>query len=83
MKRNILKVMVVIVCAIGIGYNTFHAQECSNKYVFTELDSVEAIAACEVSSDPSKNTGVCQKDINNSREYCVTGIGMSGCCGTI
>lgn len=83
MKRKMLKIVLIIACVLGIGYNTFEAQECNNKYVFAGLDSVEAIAACEVSSDPSKNTGVCQKDINSSREYCVTGIGMAGCCGTI
>ena len=35
------------------------------------LADVEALAGCEVSSDPSKNTGVCSGDVNGNREYCV------------
>lgn len=51
------------------------------------LADVEALAGCEVSSDPSKNTGVCSGDVNGSSEYCVKSSSQWGggpaCSGTI
>lgn len=51
------------------------------------LADVEALAGCEVSSDPSKNTGVCSGDVNGNREYCVKSSSQWGggpaCSGTI
>ena len=42
-----------------------------NGYVAMTLDNVEAVAACEVSSDSSKNKGVCERDVNGTEDYCV------------
>ena len=37
-----------------------------------DLGSIEAIAACEVSSDASLNRGYCQKEYNSNKDVCVT-----------
>lgn len=37
-----------------------------------DLASIEAIAACEVSSDASLNRGYCQKSIDSNKDVCVT-----------
>lgn len=83
MKQNILKVLLVVACAFIAGYNTFKAQEKGTEYVAMTLDNVEAVAACEVSSDSSKNNGVCERDVSDTEDYCVKANWGIQCCATI
>ncbi|HJD10964.1 MAG TPA: NVEALA domain-containing protein [Candidatus Phocaeicola caecigallinarum] len=81
--KNILKTMAVVACVFVAGYNTFTVQEKGNGYVAMTLDNVEAVAACEVSSDSSKNKGVCERDVNGTEDYCVRSNWGIQCCATI
>ncbi|CDC54081.1 unknown [Phocaeicola coprophilus CAG:333] len=67
-KRRILLTCVTIVAIAA------YIQVSSDNHILTisDLESTEAIAGCEVSSDPSKNTGYCSKLKDGSDDACVS-----------
>ena len=77
MKKTILKVTLVAAFALFAGYNVYCTQQSGVVPDLTSAD-VEALAGCEVSSDSSRNTGICSGDVNGSREYCVTSSSQWG-----
>lgn len=86
MKRNFFKLILAVAVAAFAGYNVHQSNLKTSLFFEVTLDDVEALAGCEVSSDMSKNKGICVEDVNNGQEYCVTGsIWGTGpsCSGTI
>lgn len=86
MKMRFLKIGILTAFALVAGYNVCRIQK-PTRMLDVELSDVEALAGCEVSSNSSSNTGICCKDVNTSREYCVTSSSQWGggpkCSGTI
>lgn len=66
-KRRILLTCVTIVAIAA------YIQVSSDNHILTisDLESTEAIAGCETSSDPSKNTGYCVPKLDGG-DACVT-----------
>lgn len=58
MHKINLFIVVVAIAAIAI-FSYVKASECNRTLSILDMDKVEAIAGCEVSSDHSKNTGYC------------------------
>lgn len=87
MRKNILKVIMLIVVALFAGYNVYSSKVQVKSFLDTTLGDVEALAGCEVSSDPDKNVGVCVSDVDEIREYCAKKTSIWGggpeCSGTI
>ena len=84
--KKVVKLAFVAAFVAVAGYGVY-ANQTSNAMSDLALANVEALAGCEVSSDPSKNTGVCSGDVNGNREYCVKSSSQWGggpaCSGTI
>lgn len=87
MRKNILKLMMFIAVALVASYNVYSSKVQVNSFLYTTLGDVEALAGCEVSSNPNKNIGICVSDVDEIREYCAknTSTWPSGpsCSGTI
>lgn len=64
---------MVAFVAMVTGYNVYQSNVIPQDVRSITLTEVEAIAACEVSSNSSTNNGVCLGDVNNGNDYCVTG----------
>lgn len=73
MKKSMIKLSVIAVVAIVAGYNVYHSNVETQNLSNITLAEVEAIAACEVSSDTNANKGICLGDVSNGNDYCVTG----------
>lgn len=86
MKKKIIRSVFVVAFAMVAGYNVYCSQKPAEMSDMALVD-VEALAGCEVSSNSSNNTGICSKDVNTSKEYCVTSSSQWGggpqCSGTI
>ena len=87
MKKIILKSMLFAAISVVASYNVYSSKVQVNSVFNTTLRDVEALAACEVSSDPSKNVGICVSDVDGVREYCAKKDNIWGngpaCSGTI
>ena len=87
MRKKILKLMMCTVVAVFASYNVYSTKVQVNSFFDATLGDVEALAGCEVSSDPMKNVGICVSDVDGIREYCAkkNSIWLSGpeCSGTI
>ena len=87
MRKKILKFMMFAAISVVASYNVYSSKLQVNSFFNTTLGDVEALAACEVSSDPSKNVGICVSDIDGMREYCAKKDNIWGngpaCSGTI
>lgn len=76
MKKEIILTVIIIVTAIIVGLNLSSNTKATPKNImgrFFSLKSIEALAAGETRcfGDPSKNTGVCRKAVNNTGDVCV------------
>ena len=84
--KKVIKLFFVAAFVVVAGSGVY-ANQTSGTISDLALADVEALAGCEVSSDPSKNTGVCSGDVNGSSEYCVKSSSQWGggpaCSGTI
>ena len=67
-KKSILFACIALIAIAA------YIQVSSDSHILaiSELESTEAIAGCEVSSDPSKNTGYCSKLKDGSDDACVS-----------
>lgn len=87
MRKNILKATMVAVFAVVASYNVYSSKNQVAQFLDTTLGDVEALAGCEVSSNPDKNIGICVSDIDEVREYCAKKNNVWGggpaCSGTI
>ncbi|NVK94899.1 NVEALA domain-containing protein [Bacteroides sp. L10-4] len=79
--NKIFKITLVAAVAAVAGYGVYANQKTEGVSDLV-LDDVEAIAACEVSAS-GPNKGACVKDVNTSREFCVTGGWGPACSATI
>lgn len=73
MKRSVIKSTMIAFVAIFAGYNVYQSNVSTQNLSNITLAEVEAIAACEVSSNDGFNNGLCMGDVNNGNDYCVTG----------
>ena len=73
------------IAALAAGGFTYSATKTGHNHPGMSLDEVEAITACEVSSDASKNQGYCSSLYNAPTDACTsTGDGGSvRCSGNI
>ena len=87
MKKNILKTAMIVAFAVVASCNVFSSKSQVDQLLNTTLVDIEALAGCEVSSNPDKNIGICVSDIDEVHEYCAkknTVWGSSpACSGTI
>lgn len=81
--KKITFVLIAFAVTAIAGVNIHQNKEI--KAVNITISSIEAIAACEVSSDSSKNTGNCVKEMGTNKDTCVsaTVIWAVDCSGNI
>ena len=81
MKSKILTVMGLIIIALATSIHV--NMSVKNNYSFDmSLGNTESLAGCEVSSDPSKNTGICGSLTGGGGDACVNAyIGGPKCSG--
>lgn len=69
MKKVVLGIILMVICFVS--YNMSSMED--NVFVSgLSLSSIDALAACEVSSEPSDNGGYCVKEYNGSNDVCVS-----------
>ena len=82
MKKKFIYAVTFVALAAVAGWN-YQQSEQASKSCDMMLRDVEALAGCEVSSTTILNTGRCVKEVNSSREVCVTSGDGPVCSGTI
>ena len=81
-KKKVFGAVALIAITVAAGWN-YQQSEQASKSCDMMLRDVEALAGCEVSSTTILNTGRCVKEVNSSREVCVTSGDGPVCSGTI
>lgn len=71
MHKTNLFIAVIAIAAIAI-FSYVKASECNRTLSILDMDKVEAIAGCEVSSDHSKNLGYCVKKYGTNEDVCTS-----------
>lgn len=71
MKKMFFRAILGIAIIGGVSFYNYGKSESTTLSTIT-LDDVEALGACEVSADPSRNKGYCTTNYGGSGETCVT-----------
>ncbi|MDR2009051.1 MAG: hypothetical protein LBQ22_01035 [Bacteroidales bacterium] len=61
---------MVALTIVAIAISNVSLNKAKNS-AHTSLLNIEALSGCEVSSDPSKNTGYCVKKTGSNEDVCV------------
>ena len=69
MKKLILGIVLMSICFVSYNMSPMEDNVLIEGF---SLSSIEALAACETSSDPSENGGYCVRNYNSSDDSCVT-----------
>lgn len=71
MKAKIIKLSLAVAVMTVVGYYSYEKNEVAPFATMT-LNEVEAVASCEVSSDPNLNRGYCVKNYGGAGDACVS-----------
>lgn len=72
-KKSFLCAAAVALMAVA-GIYGYNANKPAKHPSMFDLNSVEAVAACETSSNPFENNGYCFPTADNKGDACITGV---------